>query len=81
MRICHGLVEYYDPEKFAGSFKGVEAIFKKRNTYKHQNEFRFAFNANNETPGPIPIKVGPLNEFAFIGPLKDIIDRLKIEIQ
>jgi hypothetical protein len=80
MKICHRLVEYFDPETFTGSFKGVEAIFRKRKTYKYQNEFRFAFNANNETHGPITLNVGPLNEFGFIGPLKDIIERLKIEI-
>ena len=80
MKICHGLVEYFDPERFTGSFRGVEAIFRKRKTYKHQNEFRFAFNANNGTQGPIKISVGPLKEFAFMGPLKDIIERLKIEI-
>jgi hypothetical protein len=77
--ISHGLVEYFDPESFTGSFEGVEAIFRKRNTYKHQNEFRFAFNTNNKTQGSITINVGPLNEFAFIGPLK-VIEQLKIEI-
>jgi hypothetical protein len=78
--ISHGLVEYFDPESFTGSFEGVEAIFKKRNLFKHQNEFRFAFNTNNKTQGPITIDVGPLNELAFIGPFKVIIDQLKIEI-
>ncbi len=80
MKICHGLVEYFDPERFTGSFRGVEAIFRKRKKYRHQNEFRFALNTNSETHEPITIKVGTLNEFAFMGPLKDIIERLKIEI-
>jgi hypothetical protein len=80
MKICHGLVDYFDPERFTGSFKGVEAIFRKRKAYSHQNEFRFAFNTNNKTHGPITINVGPLNEFAFIGPLEDIVEQLKIEI-
>jgi hypothetical protein len=80
LRICHGLVDYFDSEKFTGSFSGIEAIFKKRKAYCYQNEFRFAFNTNNKTPGPITIDVGPLNEFAVIGPLKDIVEQLKIEI-
>ena len=80
MKICHGLVEYFDPETFTGSFRGVEAIFRKRRTYKYQNEFRFAFNTNHKTQEPIKINAGPLNEFAFIGSLRNIIEQLKIKI-
>ena len=80
MKIYHGLVEYFDPETFTGSFKGVEAIFRKRKKYRYQNEFRFALNTSSETHETVTIKVGTLNEFAFIGPLRDIIERLKIEI-
>jgi len=80
MRICHGLVEYFDPATFTGSFNGVEAIFRKQKTYSYQNEFRFVFNANGKIREPIKLNVGPLNEFAFMGPLKDIISRLEIKI-
>jgi hypothetical protein len=80
MKICHGLVEYFDDESFTGTLKGIDAIFRKRKSYEFQNEFRFAINTNNKTQQPLIIKVGALNEFAFIGPLKDIIERQKIEI-
>jgi len=80
IKIYYGSVEYFDHENFTGSFKGVEAIFKKQKTYKHQNEFRFAFNTNNKTQEAIKINVGPLNEFAFSGPLEDIITLLEIKI-
>jgi hypothetical protein len=80
METCHGLVEYFDPEGFTGSFKGVEPIFRKRNTYGHQNEFRFAFNTNKKAQRPIKFNVGPLNDFAFIGPLADIIEGIQIKI-
>lgn len=80
MRACHGLVEYFDPDTFTGSFKGIEAIFRKRKAYSYQNEFRFVFNANSETRKPIKIKVGPLNDLARMGPLRDIISGLEIKI-
>jgi len=79
-KIWHGLVEYFDPETFTGSFNGIEAIFRKSKTYSHQNEFRFVFKANNKTQGAIKFNVGPLNEIAFMGPLKDIISGLEIKI-
>ena len=31
-----GLVEYYDPASFNGSFSEIESIFRKRDEYKHQ---------------------------------------------
>ena len=80
MKIGHGLVEYFDPDTFTGSFKGVEAIFRKRKTFSYQNEFRFVFNTNSKIRGPVKLNVGPLNEIAFKGPLKDIISRLEIKI-
>lgn len=80
MRICHGLVEYFDSATFSGSFNDVEAIFRKQNTYSYQNEFRFIFNANGKIREPIKLNVGPLNEFAFMGSLKDIISGLEIKI-
>ena len=64
-----------------GSFKDLEAIFKKQKIYKHQKEFRFAFNTNNKTKGSIKFNVGPLNEFAIILPSKDINSLLEIKIQ
>ena len=48
--------------------------------YSWQNEFRFALAVNTETHEHVTIKVGALNEFAFLGPLKDIIERLQIKI-
>jgi hypothetical protein len=80
MRICHGLVEYFDPATFTGSFNGVEAIFRKQKVFSYQNEFRFVFNANGKIGEPIKLNVGSLNEFAFMGSLKDIISRLEIKI-
>lgn len=79
MKLCHRPVEYFDPERFSGSFNGVEAIFRKREAYKHQNEFRFAFETNSKTQETIKIRVGPLNDSAFIVPFKDL-DRIAISI-
>jgi hypothetical protein len=72
MKIGYKLVEYFDPDKFTGSFNGAEAIFRKQKTYKYQNEFRFAVQTNNKTQEPIKIRVGPLNDSAFIVPSKDL---------
>jgi len=80
MEIFHGLVEYFDHENSTVSFKDIEPIFRKQKTYSHQNEFRFVVNTDNKTKGPITIDVGPLNEFAFKYPLKDLNTDLEIKI-
>lgn len=41
-----GLVDYFDPDTFHGSFGEVESVFKKRNIYSYQKEFRFVFESS-----------------------------------
>jgi len=54
MKICHGLVEYFDPETFTGSFKCVEAIFRKRKKYSlHSAHLGCDFPAISAPPSGI----------------------------
>ena len=59
-----GLVDYFDPETFHGSFGVVESVFKKRNIYSYQKEFRFFFDSS-KPEGEKTLHVGPLDGIAF----------------
>lgn len=59
----HGSVKYYDPETFHGSFEGVQAAFRKRNTYAYQNEYRLLFDFP-EANGEQTLHVGSLADIA-----------------
>lgn len=59
-----GLVDYFDPETFHGSFGEVESVFKKRNIYSYQKEFRFVFDSN-KSEGAKTLHAGPLDGIAF----------------
>lgn len=75
----NGAIKYYDPDTFHGSFKELEAVFRKRNIYAHQNEYRFAFGSH-EPEGAKTINVGSLNGIAFKIPTKEINDKVQIKL-
>ena len=57
-RLKYGLVKYYDPKTFHGSFGDEDSVFRKQTRYMPQREFRFAVNT-----GPLgvtcPVIFGP----------------------
>lgn len=78
--ICwNGAIKYYDPHTFHGSFKGLEAVFRKRNIYEHQNEYRFAFGSHGPE-GNKTISVGSLEGIAFKVPTKSINEMVQIKL-
>lgn len=72
-------IEYYDPDTFHGSFKELEAVFRKRDIYAHQNEYRFAFGSH-EPEDAKTVSVGSLNGIAFKVPTKEINDKVQIKL-
>ena len=75
----NGVVKYYDPDTFHGSFEGLEAVFRKRNIYAYQNEFRFAFGSH-EPEGEKTIRVGSLSGIAFKVLTKEINHTVQIKL-
>jgi hypothetical protein len=73
-------VQYFDPDTFHGSFEEIEAAFHKRNTYSHQNEYRFAF-MQDKPRGALKICVGDLTGVAVKIPARDINSTFKILVQ
>jgi len=74
-----GLVDYFDPETFHGSFGEVESVFKKRNIYSYQKEFRFVFNSS-EPEGAKILHAGPLDEIAFKLKTSEINSKLELKL-
>lgn len=72
-------VIYYDPETFHGSFKGVQAAFRKRSTYAYQNEYRFLFDFPG-TVGTKTFQVGALSDIAFKVTCGEINSLLKLKL-
>ena len=72
-------VEYFYAETFHGSFKGLKAIFRKRNTYEHQSEYRFVFGSN-EPEGHKTIHLGSLNRIGFKVPTKNINESVQLKL-
>jgi hypothetical protein len=75
----NGVIKYYDPDTFHGSFKELEAVFRKRNIYAHQNEHRFAFGSHGPE-GVKTIRVGSLDEIAFKVSTKEINHTVQIKL-
>jgi hypothetical protein len=60
-----GLVDYYDPLTFNGSFDKAQAVLKKRDNYAHQREYRFALDRGNEVEEAFTLPVGSLRDIAI----------------
>jgi hypothetical protein len=75
----NGLISYYDPDTFHGSFQELEAVFKKRNVYEHQNEYRFAFGSH-EPEGSKVIHLGSLDGIAIKIPTREVNDKIQLRL-
>ena len=74
-----GLIDYYDPNTFHGSYKELETIFRKRNIYKHQNEYRFAFGSH-KPEGAKLIHLGSLERIAIKIKTREINKKINLKI-
>ncbi|PCK33536.1 hypothetical protein CEX98_01390 [Pseudoalteromonas piscicida] len=75
-----GLVEYYDPDNFNGSFSEIESIFRKRNEFKHQKEYRFAFDTGVAGDEPLMLDIGDISDIAMKCKVSDINRQLEIKL-
>jgi hypothetical protein len=75
-----GLVEYYDPTDFHGSFSEIESIFRKRDEYKHQKEYRFAFDTGIEGDNPLILNIGDISDITMQCEVSDVTRYLKIKL-
>ena len=77
---ARGSVTYYDPDAFHGSFKGLQAAFRKRNSYAYQNEYRFLFDFPGEIGAKV-FQVGSLQDIAFKTTCGEINSLLQLKLQ
>lgn len=70
--VGHGLVEYFDPDTFSGSFKGDEAILRKKNGFSHQKEFRIFVYDGTSGSAARSISVGDISDIAYCCHKKDL---------
>lgn len=61
-----GLVDYYDPALFNGIFSDKDVIFKKRNEYRHQREYRFAINPATTDTNPLLLDIGNIRDISHM---------------
>ena len=61
-RLSRGLVKYYDPETFHGSFSDWDAVFRKRNEFRYQQEYRFVIDTRVIGDWPIVLEIGDIGD-------------------
>lgn len=75
-----GLVQYYDPSSFNGYFSEVESIFRKRDEYKHQKEYRFSFDTGTAGDSPLILNIGDISDITMQIKVSDINKQLEINL-
>ena len=64
-RFTRGLVEYYNPETFHGSFRGTESVFRKQRLHSYQREYRFVIDTGSLSDCPLTLEVGDLSDITI----------------
>lgn len=75
-----GLVKYYDPTSFNGSFSEKESIFRKRDEFSHQKEYRFIFNTNIPGNDPLILNIGDISDITVQLNTSEINKLLEIKL-
>jgi hypothetical protein len=75
-----GLVEYYCPKTFHGSFSETESIFRKHSDFEHQKEYRFAFKTGTEGDSPLFLEIGDISDITIQCKVSDINKFLEVKI-
>ena len=68
----HSFVKYYDPIIFHGHFSDLEAVFRKRNEYAYQQEYRFVIDTLITGNGPITLDIGNISDITIRANSTDI---------
>ena len=74
-----GLVDYFDPKTFHGGFGEIESVFKKRNIYSYQKEYRFVFDSS-KPDGEKTLHVGRLDGIAFKLKTSEINSKIELKL-
>ena len=61
-RLSRGLVKYYDPDAFHGTFSDWESVFRKREEYSYQQEYRFIIDTLVLGDWPIVVEMGDIRD-------------------
>ena len=64
-RVFRGFVKYYNPESFHGNFSDGEAIFRKRDEHKHQQEYRFVIDTLIKGTNPVTLNIGDIRDITM----------------
>jgi hypothetical protein len=75
-----GLVEYYDPSVFSGSFSEDEAVFRKRKEFQHQREYRFSFDTGIPGDEPLKLKIGDISDIALLCSTSEVNNLLQVRL-
>jgi len=75
------IVEYYDPEKFHGSFNEDDVIFKKRFEFQHQSEYRIAVDTRTNGNTAIRLDIGNIGDIAQQFDIQDFNKEFKFDFK
>ena len=66
-RIVGGLVEYYDPEIGTSIDPlSVKAVFRKREEFAHQREYRFVMDTGTQGPEAVILNIGEIDDITML---------------
>jgi len=75
-----GLVDYYNPDTFSGDFSHRDALFRKRDEFSHQSEYRFVIKRDSEENIPVTLNIGSIRDIAVPYKTSDFNEGLEIKL-
>ena len=75
---AHGLVKYYDPSTYSGSFLGIRGAFMKQERYRCESEYRIVLETRIVGNGVICLNIGDIRDIAIRSTIDEINRTLEI---
>ena len=77
--IARGLVEYYNPDIYTGSFPGISGAFRKQEKFKPEREYRIAFDSGNTGTNATVLDIGNIEDITMRSTIDEINQNMKLE--
>lgn len=75
------LIDYYNPDKLNGNIPEDSAIFKKRDEFQHQKEYRFSIDTGTIGDGPLLFDIGDISDITMKIPVEKLNSSLEFKLK
>jgi hypothetical protein len=75
-----GLVEYFDPNIFHGTFSGIDAVFRKQIQFSYQKEYRIVIDSKTLGDNPYILETGNIRDICLTVRTNKLNSKIEVKL-